>query len=493
MATTQMLRPGEGVQAVTDNAIEINGLVKAYGGFRALNGLDLTLPYGQVVGLLGENGCGKTTLLKVLAGVLQDYSGDVTIAGHRPGPESKARVSFLPDTSFLPDSARVSDCLRTYRDFFADFDDAKARAKLEATRAELQAARDDDAVLATRLAAEQAALEKARAEVAKARHEVEAQRALTAQAARDAYQGRSDVSGLIGVLESRSLGEVQQRLQWDTTIFGSTTARLTKLQALEAQLEDAERAQAAIEARVAADKKASADNVARVARLEASAAQQEGEIAALVERNAQFQAQAQQALAEDMDRYNQLVAQETAIEAELAQRVAEALSRGPGRDDLGRLVAAGTVWTDHATYPLVSSGAQVALSPQGFIRPVNAKNGSPFGRRFHPILHYWRNHNGTDFGAACATPLYAAQSGTVVTAGRQGGFGNYVVIDHGNIGGASIMTGYAHQSRIAVKVGQQVNMGQLIGYVGTTGLSTGCHLHLQVYVNGGVVNPMNWL
>ncbi len=369
----------------------------------------------------------------------------------------------------------------------------EARAKLEATRAELQAARDDDAVLATRLAAEQAALEKARAEVAKARHEVEAQRALTAQAARDAYQGRSDVSGLIGVLESRSLGEVQQRLQWDTTIFGSTTARLTKLQALEAQLEDAERAQAAIEARVAADKKASADNVARVARLEASAAQQEGEIAALVERNAQFQAQAQQALAEDMDRYNQLVAQETAIEAELAQRVAEALSRGPGRDDLGRLVAAGTVWTDHATYPLVSSGAQVALSPQGFIRPVNAKNGSPFGRRFHPILHYWRNHNGTDFGAACATPLYAAQSGTVVTAGRQGGFGNYVVIDHGNIGGASIMTGYAHQSRIAVKVGQQVNMGQLIGYVGTTGLSTGCHLHLQVYKNGTPVDPLSYV
>lgn len=369
----------------------------------------------------------------------------------------------------------------------------EARAKLETTRAELQAARDHDAVLATQLAAEQIALEKARAEVAKARNEVEAQRALTAQAARDAYQGRSDVSGLIGVLEARTLGEVQQRLQWDTTIFGSTTARLTKLQALEAQLEDAERTQAAIEAKVAADKSASADNVTRVAQLEAAATQQEGEVAALVERNLQFQAQAQLALTEDMNRYNQLVAEESAIETELAQRVADALSRGPGRDDLGRLVASGTVWTDHASYPLVSSGAQVALSPQGFIRPVNAKNGSPFGRRFHPILHYWRNHNGTDFGAACATPLYAAQSGTVVTAGRQGGFGNYVVIDHGNIGGASIMTGYAHQSRIAVKVGQQVNMGQLIGYVGTTGLSTGCHLHLQVYKNGKPVDPLTYV
>ena len=111
--------------------IDIHGLTKNYGALRALDGLDLSLEGGRITGLLGQNGCGKTTLLKVLAGVLQDYSGDVTIAGHRPGPESKARVSFLPDTSFLPDSARVSDCLRTYRDFFADFDDAKARAKLD--------------------------------------------------------------------------------------------------------------------------------------------------------------------------------------------------------------------------------------------------------------------------------------------------------------------------------------------------------------------------
>lgn len=369
----------------------------------------------------------------------------------------------------------------------------EARTRLEGTRAQLQGARDQDAALAARLASEQAALEKARAAVAQARAQVDAQRARTAQAAREAYQGRSDVSGLIGVLESRSLGEVQQRLQWDTTIFGSTTARLAKLQALETQLTDAEQDQAAIEASVAADKAAAAENVARISRLEAAAVGQEADVAALVERNQQFQAQAQQALQEDMARYQELVAEESVVETQLAQRVAEALARGGSRDDLGRLVAAGAVSTDHAAYPLVSSGPQVALSPQGFIRPVNAKNGSAFGPRFHPILKYWRNHNGTDFGAACATPLYAAQSGTVVTAGVQGGFGNYVVIDHGKIGGASIMTGYAHQSRIAVTVGQQVRMGELIGYVGTTGLSTGCHLHLQVYKNGKPVDPLSYV
>ncbi|SHI66979.1 ABC-2 type transport system ATP-binding protein [Tessaracoccus bendigoensis DSM 12906] len=103
------------------SAISIRGLTKDYGKFRAINGLDLELPPGQIVGLLGENGCGKTTLLKVLAGALTQYGGEVSIHGHRPGPESKAIVSFLPDASFLPDSATIDFCIRMYDDFFADF------------------------------------------------------------------------------------------------------------------------------------------------------------------------------------------------------------------------------------------------------------------------------------------------------------------------------------------------------------------------------------
>lgn len=108
-------------------AISIHGLVKNYGNFRAIDGLDLDLGSGQIVGLLGENGCGKTTLLKVLAGALTQYEGDVTIHGHRPGPESKAIVSFLPDASFLPDSATLDACIAMYRDFFADFSEEHAR------------------------------------------------------------------------------------------------------------------------------------------------------------------------------------------------------------------------------------------------------------------------------------------------------------------------------------------------------------------------------
>ncbi|MGB4135561.1 MAG: ABC transporter ATP-binding protein [Microbacterium sp.] len=112
-------------------AIEIAGLRKAYRGRPALDGLDLSLPPGQIVGLMGDNGSGKTTLLKILAGVLAEWDGSVRVAGHRPGPESKALVSFLPDASFLPDSHKPADSIALYARFFADFDTEKARGMVD--------------------------------------------------------------------------------------------------------------------------------------------------------------------------------------------------------------------------------------------------------------------------------------------------------------------------------------------------------------------------
>ncbi|MDN6706452.1 MULTISPECIES: ABC transporter ATP-binding protein [Corynebacterium] len=114
----------------TTGLIHTRGLSKNYGRRTALASIDLDLQPGQIVGLLGENGCGKTTLLKTLAGVLAGYDGEVAIAGHAPGPESKALVSFLPDVGFLIPSHKVSFCLAMWSDFFADFDIDKARAMI---------------------------------------------------------------------------------------------------------------------------------------------------------------------------------------------------------------------------------------------------------------------------------------------------------------------------------------------------------------------------
>lgn len=120
----------------------------------------------------------------------------------------------------------------------------------------------------------------------------------------------------------------------------------------------------------------------------------------------------------------------------------------------------------------------------GLLSPVNGHITSGYGMRRHPILGYARMHAGIDFGAAWGSPIFAVASGVVSFAGRHGGHGNYVRLEHGGFG-----TGYGHMSRIAVAPGTKVSAGQVIGYVGSTGLSTGPHLHYEVYQGGRTVNP----
>ncbi len=119
--------------------------------------------------------------------------------------------------------------------------------------------------------------------------------------------------------------------------------------------------------------------------------------------------------------------------------------------------------------------------------PVAGRMSSSFGMRRHPILGYTRMHAGIDFAAAYGSPIYAATDGVVSYAGRHGGHGNYVRLEHGS----GLATGYAHMSRIAAAPGQRVRQGQVIGYVGSSGLSTGPHLHYELYRNGQTINPLS--
>lgn len=116
-----------------------------------------------------------------------------------------------------------------------------------------------------------------------------------------------------------------------------------------------------------------------------------------------------------------------------------------------------------------------------------ARLSSRFGKRRHPILGYTRMHTGTDFAAPRGTPIYAAGNGTVIRAGRNGGYGKYIRIRHNG----TFQTAYAHLSGYAKKTrkGARVRQGQVIGYVGTTGRSTGPHLHYEVLRNGRQINP----
>ncbi len=123
------------------------------------------------------------------------------------------------------------------------------------------------------------------------------------------------------------------------------------------------------------------------------------------------------------------------------------------------------------------------------IYPVSGPITSPFGWRIHPILGYKKFHTGVDFGVGYGTPIRAADSGTVIYATWMGGYGNVIIVDHGN----GLSTLYAHQSSLAVDTGARVVRGQTVGYVGSTGFSTGPHLHFEVRVNGNPVDPLGYL
>jgi hypothetical protein len=118
---------------------------------------------------------------------------------------------------------------------------------------------------------------------------------------------------------------------------------------------------------------------------------------------------------------------------------------------------------------------------------------SAYGLRFHPLLKMWKLHDGTDFGAACGTPIRAPYAGVVTRAYFSPAYGNRLFLRHGSVSGVRVQTAFNHASRYLVRPGQRVSRGQVIGTVGSTGLSTGCHLHLMVWLDGRLSNPMSWL
>jgi murein DD-endopeptidase MepM/ murein hydrolase activator NlpD len=137
-----------------------------------------------------------------------------------------------------------------------------------------------------------------------------------------------------------------------------------------------------------------------------------------------------------------------------------------------------------------SAGGGPALGDGTFIWPVSGPITSPFGYRTDPVTGARAFHSGIDIGASCGTPIKAAGTGVIISAGfNSGGYGNMTLINHGN----GLSTLYGHQSSIIVSAGQSVTQGQVIGYVGSTGKSTGCHLHFEVRVNGNPVDPTGYL
>lgn len=180
--------------------------------------------------------------------------------------------------------------------------------------------------------------------------------------------------------------------------------------------------------------------------------------------------------------------------AEAARREKEAVVRKASRSG-GRTVSTRSASVNSApavSNDVVSYGEKATPEAKTgeFYWPVPGHHRitSPFGYRIHPILKYRKLHTGVDIGAPNGTPVVSAGSGTVIASRFMSGYGNCIMIDHGGK-----VTVYGHLSSRAVSPGQSVSAGETIGYVGSTGMSTGAHLHFEVRVNGAVQNPLNYL
>ncbi len=214
-----------------------------------------------------------------------------------------------------------------------------------------------------------------------------------------------------------------------------------------------------------------------------------------------------QALTDQADAAKQILAKlkdaaQAAFAAAQAAADAAAAALQAQQDAEAQLEAKLSVLTQHRDATLADynaalvakwgPGAAGVVSASGWANPANGYLGDRFGMRFHPIYLIWKLHSGQDIsGTGCGAPIYAAHSGTVIYAGPNGDLGNFIQLDNGG----GVTTGYGHiiAGGILVRTGQHVAPGQQIAKVGSTGGSTGCHLHFMVRINGALTDPLPFM
>ena len=336
----------------------------------------------------------------------------------------------------------------------ADLDDTVTTldSQLQAAEAELEAAEAATAAAEAHHAAAERQLRATRARLARS------QKVLQDQAVSSFMRNGVQTATLDVLLQVRDVRQLHDIAAFVGAVARAQAEVVDRHQALEegtARLE-AETARASVEAARSRDEVSTGKQQLVAVRDEQARAQS----LVVVEeaREEQLLAEVQETRADYERRITDLRAESEEISALLRQRQAGQATTVRGEGQLA--------------YPL-----------------ANAVVTSRYGFRTHPIFGTRRLHAGIDFRGSTGTPILAAESGTVVYAGQRGGYGNTVVVDHGG----SLATLYAHQSRLAVATGDEVQQGEAIGAVGSTGFSTGPHLHFEVRVGGTPVDPLNYL
>jgi murein DD-endopeptidase MepM/ murein hydrolase activator NlpD len=359
---------------------------------------------------------------------------------------------------------------------------AVAQDKLARTRGELAAAEVLDAQMQAKLDAAVARLARARTDLARGRTKIADQQHALGRIVVQNYQtGDPSLVGLSMVLNAQDPTELTGQLNSVQNVLDKESMVLDRLEASRALLAVQEIEVARAKAQVATERKAAARNLLVKQGIEQQAEAAEEQVTTMVSLRAEARQEAERARAADQAQLQGLEKEQTRISSLLQKRAEEARRRA----------AEAARRAGQAAPPLLDGGA---VRSNGFLNyPVDGPVTSPFGYRIHPIYGYRSLHDGTDFGVACGTPIRAAAAGRVLERYFQTAYGNRVVIDHGYHRGVGLATITNHMSGPAIVApGERVQRGQVVGYVGSTGWSTGCHLHYTVLQNGSPVDPMNW-
>jgi murein DD-endopeptidase MepM/ murein hydrolase activator NlpD len=343
-----------------------------------------------------------------------------------------------------------------------------ARSRLQRTRHHLWDARAERLRLARALVRAQDRLDRVAAELRAARAEVADQRELVRNTVLGMEtRGNADLAVMDAITSSGSIKELQVARTAGTMILGREDQALTDYEAAEAELSDWKDEVSDARDRVARQKEAARQNLLTIRGLFGEARDTRAEVSRLVERSRHARRAAVKARKHDRAALQRLKDREARIKKQILRLAAQQQkSGGP-------------------TY----NGATNGLLQM----PVNGPVTSPFGWRTHPIYGYWGLHDGTDFGAGCGAALYAGESGTVINTYYDEVYGNRLYLSVGTVNGANLTLVYNHLSSYNVSEGAHVGRGAVVGYVGSTGWSTGCHLHFTVLRNGSPVDPMNYL
>lgn len=346
-----------------------------------------------------------------------------------------------------------------------------AKTKLATARGKLEVAQERDAEMQAALATAETELAAAEAALAQGEVDREAQRRRVAATVADMYsEGDPELIAFSSLIHAETTEELTRREGVREVIVGQEARAYDELRAAEVLLAVQEQQVSEARDEVAAQREAAADHLVLMQSLEAEQQTAKDSVVSLVIERRDARVDARAARAQDVAKLRKLKREQDRIEEMLRRRALAALRRA-------RAQARGS-----------SGGPTSGLLAQ----PVAGYVTSPFGYRTHPIYRYWGLHDGVDFGGGCGTPLRAAAPGRVVSSYFSGVYGNRLIVDHGAIAGRGVATIYNHATTYTVGVGDRVSEGQVVGYEGSTGWSTGCHLHFTVMVNGQAVDPMNW-